>query len=476
MGTMNGTTNKAGISRRTFTGSLLAARTARAAALRPNVLLFLTDDESWLERSIYGWSKAPTPHFDRVAKEGVLFTHAYTSAPSCAPSRASLLTGRNFWELEQGAFIQAWLPAKFPVLPDLMEAGGYHAGFTGKGWGPGVLPPSGRKRNPAGNAYNRIKRSEREPGVSPIDYAANFEDFLEQRPQGKPFWFWAGPTEPHGPYGEDNYRKLARYGIAPESVKVPGFLADTPKTRRERENFTYELRHADEDLGRILKVLERRGELADTLVVVTSDNGTAIPRSKTNVYDWGVREPMAVMWPSGVKSGRVVEDFVNFVDFAPTMLDAAGLPAPASMSGRGFLDLLVSGKGGRVDASRGWTAAGLEWHGEFDPVSFAGRMIRDERYQYVVNYGKRPVELPGENGKERPREELYDCRGDPWQLKNLAGSAQQAAILQKLRGRLEDYQRRTRDPRVTGEMRIFERTRQYVQERKRKGYPGGNGM
>ena len=103
--------------------SVLQSHAAEGKPARPNVLTFLTDDESWLERSAYGWSKIPTPNFDRVAKPGVLFTHGYTSAPSCAPSRAALLTGRNFWELEQRAFIQAWLPSKFPVLPDMLEAG-----------------------------------------------------------------------------------------------------------------------------------------------------------------------------------------------------------------------------------------------------------------------------------------------------------------------------------------------------------------
>lgn len=466
----------AGLSRRSFAGGLLAGS---AGARRPNVLVYITDDESWLERRVYGWSKIATPHFERVAREGVLFTHAYTSAPSCAPSRASLLTGRNFWELEQGAFIQAWLPRKFRTLPELMEAGGYHAGFTGKGWGPGVLAPSGRPRNPAGDAYNRIRRAEPEEAINALDYAANFEDFLERRPRGAPFWFWAGSTEPHDPHAPDNWRKLSRYGIRAEDVRVPEQLKDTPGTRRQRENFTYELRTADEDLGRILKVLERSGELADTLVVVTSDNGTAIPRSKTNLYDWGVREPLAVMWPSRVKGGRVVDDFVNFADFAPTMLEAAGLERPAEMSGRSFLGVLESGKAGRVDRRRSWTAAGLEWHGEFDPVSFAGRMVREERYQYIVNFGRRPVELPGSDPTEmRPREELYDYRADPWATKNLAESRQHAGILAGLRARLQAYQKQTGDPRAAGAagtMEIFERTRAGVQERKRQGYPGVTG-
>ncbi len=490
-------------------GLAAGARLPAAAKPKPNIVVFLTDDESWLERSAYGWSKLPTPHFDRVAEQGVLFTRGYVSAPSCAPSRATLLTGRHFWELEEGAFIQAWLPTKFAVLPDLMEAGGYHAGYTGKGWGPGVPAPAGRKRNPAGDAYQTIRRKTREDAINDIDYAANFEDFLHRKPKEKPFWFWVGTTEPHGPYGRDNHRKLAKYGIGADDVKTPEFLPDTPGVRRERANFAYEVCHADEDLGRILDVLEKHNELHNTLLIVTSDNGTALPRSKANLQDWGIHVPMAMMWPSRVPAGRRVDDFVNFTDLAPTMLEAAGLAAPRQMSGRSILPILTSKRSGRVDRSRSWTAAGLEWHGEFDPVSLAARTIRDERYHYIVNYGTEPrmqldpaKRLPDSEYEKtartaplhallekhpnhpaikryiplladaRPREELYDCKEDPWELNNLAGSPRYAAIQQRLKRQLEDLQRRTRDPRITGDMRIFESTRQYVQERKRKGYGG----
>ena len=476
-----------------------------AVATRPNVVVYLTDDESWLERSAYGWSNLPTPHFDRVAREGVLFTRGYTSAPSCAPSRASLLTGRNFWELEQGAFIQAWLPAKFTTLPDLMEAGGYHAGHTAKGWGPGVIPPeSGRTRNPAGDAYNTLKRKTKEDGINPIDYAANFEAFLNQRKPGQPFWFWVGCTEPHTPCGKDNHQKLAsQHGLGLDAIKVPGFLPDTPGVRRSRANMLYEVCHADEDLGRILQALEDRGELANTLLIVTGDNGTQVLRSKTNVHDWGVRVPLAIMWPARVKGGRRVDDFVNFADLAPTMLAAAGLPVPASMSGRSIMNILTSSAAGRVDPSRGWTTAGIEWHGEDEDISLAARMIRDERYQYIVNYSTSPRrktapsrQLPdseyartAETGNEidlvtrhpnhpdvrrftelfvspRPREELYDCEADPWELRNLAALPEHAAVKARLKAQLEAYQRQTKDPRLTGDMAIFDQTRQFVLSRK----------
>jgi N-sulfoglucosamine sulfohydrolase len=487
-------------------GSCLHGATAET---RPNVVIFITDDESWLERSAYGWSKIPTPNFDRVAREGVLFNRAYTPAPSCAPSRASLLTGRNFWELEEGAFIQAWLPAKFPVLPDLMEAGGYHAGYTGKGWGPGLVPPAVRARNPAGTAFNRIQRGNREDGISTIDYAANFEAFLAARPAGAPFSFWVGCFEPHTPCSPDNHRKLEeKHGLGLDAITVPGFLPDTPGVRRERANMLYEICHADEDLGRILRILEDRGELEQTLLMVTADNGTQIPRSKANVYDWGVHVPLAIMWPAHVKPRRQVDDFVSFIDLAPTILEAAALSVPAEMSGRSILPLLFSGASGQVDPNRTWVAAGLEWHGELPPINRAARTIRDAGYQYIVNYGMgsiygtsnsqkhRPdsefattaetadaVELierhPGHPAvarfvplfqAHRPYEELYDCEADPWQLRNLADLAEFAGIKARLKAQLEAYQRLTQDPRITGDMAVFERTRALVEQRKRGGY------
>lgn len=490
---------------------LAAASTLYAAEskpARPNVLIFLTDDESWLERSAYGWSKLPTPNFDRVAKQGVLFTHGYTSAPSCAPSRASLLTGRNFWELEEGAFINAWLPAKFAVFPDLMQAGGYHTGYTGKGHGPSLIEPSGRTQNPAGKVVNNAKIKPAEAGIGPYDYPANFEAFLKAKPDGSPFFFWTGTTEPHTPCDPGNADKLkSKYGIGLEDIKVPDFLPDTPGVRRGRANMLYEVCRADEVLGRILKTLEKRGELDNTLIIVSSDNGTQVLRSKANIYDWGLRVPLTMMWPARVKAGRRVDDFVGFADLAPTILEAAGLPIPAEMSGRSALNVLLSDQAGRVDPARTFAVGGLEWHGELPPYNWAGRMIRDERYQYIINYSTGPrraltesFRLPDSDYEKsaltatesslvlkhpdhpevvryrhwlfdaRPADELYDCVADPFELKNLADSPEHAAVKARLKAQLEAYQRQTKDPRITGDMALFNKTRAFVEDRKRRGY------
>ncbi len=454
-----------------------------APASRPNIVVFITDDESWLERSAYGWSNLPTPNFDRVARQGALFTRCYTSAPSCAPSRAALLTGRNFWELEQGAFIQAWLPEKFPRLPDLLAAAGYHAGYTGKGWGPGIPPPGVQQRafrNPAGKAYNAHKRpkDQRSPGMSDFDYAANFEAFLKERSDGAPFYFWIGCVEPHDPIDKDNYKRLeARHGIKASDVKMPGFSRDTPESRRHRAGIWHELCRADDDLGRILGILEKRGELDNTIVLVTGDNGTAISFSKASPYDWGVHEPLAIMWPARMKPGRRVDDFVNFADMAPTILEAAGAPVPESMSGRSIMPLLLSEKSGRITPDRLWTVTGLEWHGQLPGYNSAARAIRDERYQYIVNYGIRsPSATPPNRGAPsslKPGEtweELYDCEADPWQLVNLAASPGHAGIKVRLKKQLYEYLLKTRDPRATGDMEIFNQTRALVETRKQNNY------
>jgi len=483
-------------------GALHAAETPKPA--KPNILIVINDDQSWLECSAYGNSSIRTPQFDRVARDGVLLTRGYTSAPSCAPSRAALLTGRNFWELEQGAFIQAWLPAKFPTLPELLESAGYHAGYTGKGWGPGVKEPTGKRADPAGKVWNGAKIKSPPDGISNIDYAANFAEFLDERPAGKPFYFWAGLIEPHHPHGKDNYKNP---GVSLDAIKVPGFLPDTPGVRRHRANYLHEVLYADETLGKLLNLLADRGELAHTLVIVTADNGTPVPRAKANVYDWGVRVPLAMMWSDRIPAGRTVDDFVNFADLAPTILDAAGLPVPASMSGRSVLNLLLSQSAGRVDPTRDFTVAGLEWHGDLPPYGQAARMIRDERFQYIVNYSEGPrfglregnqlpdsafgksaatldvVPLLSAHGGHpstrhfvpliqgpRPREELYDCSADPDQLRNLAGDPEFAEVKSRLRDRLEAYQLQTKDPRITGDMSLFSETLKFVQGRKSVGY------
>ena len=448
------------------------------AAERPNVLFFITDDESWLERSAYGWSTLPTPHFDRVAKEGVLFTNGFTSAPSCAPSRASVLTGRNFWELKQGAFIQAYLPKEFPVFTHLLAKNGYHVGNTHKVWGPGVYNKYSHGGT-GGAVYNKAKVPNPPPGITDNDYAANFELFLKDRKPGQPFFFWAGIFEPHGPFGPENYLRLEKeFGITLDQTPMPPYMEDTVSNRKHRANLLYEICYADLHLGRMLAHLERIGELDNTLIVVTSDNGTPVGAGnhyygKASPYDYGVHVPLAVMWPSRVSAGRTVTDFVAFADFAPTFLDVAGIQPPSSMSGRSMLPLLESKQSGRIDPERNFIVTGLEWHGEFDPVSRSSRSIRDDRYAYIIRYNnvdEAGAPLGNEQAIKPAKVEFYDLKNDPWQMNNLVDDPTFAKEVERLGAKLRQIGMQTGDPRVTGEMYLFRQARQYVQTRKRLGY------
>lgn len=459
---------------------------AKQASSRPNILVFMTDDESWLERSAYGWSNLPTPNFDRVAREGVLFTNAYTSAPSCAPSRASFLTGRNFWELEAGAFIQAHLPKRFPVYPALLANHGYVVGQTGKVWGPGTHPKNvgwPDELVPGSNYMDReIPTSQQNESLSVTDYAANFADFLEQRDSQKPFCFFAGTHEPHLAWDPDNHKRLkSEFGFDVDDVKVPEMVEDTPETRLTRANFLYEICYADRQLGEMLDSLEERGLLANTLVVVTSDNGTSIASGganshlvgKASHYEWGTHEPLAIMWPAKVPAGRTVTDFVNFADFAPTFLSTAGVDVPPAMTGRSLLPLLLTDREGRIEPTRNAVYTGLEWHGEMDPISKSFRAIRGDDFYYAAMYDNVDQQgnpLNDDSATKPANEALYDVKNDPWQLKNLAADPEYASQKQNMADRMRMYGLETSDPRATGDMGLFRDLRHYVQERKKLGY------
>src|ERR1051326_2014867 len=146
----------------------------KAPPARPNLLFFLADDWAWPHAGAYGDKVVRTPNFDRVAREGVLFTHAFSAAPSCTPSRAAMLTGQAPHRLAEGGNLNGFLPKEFPVYPELLEQAGYVVGLSGKGWGPGNFRAGGRTRNPAGPSFK------------------NFEEFLKVVPADKPFCFWFG--------------------------------------------------------------------------------------------------------------------------------------------------------------------------------------------------------------------------------------------------------------------------------------------
>ncbi len=480
--------------------SALPGSWARASD-RPNVLVAISDDQSFPHASAYGYQAIETPAFDRVARQGVLFRNAFTPAPGCSPMRAAFLTGRYLWQIEHAGTHASSFPSTYQVYPQRLEAAGYFVGATGKAWGPGNWQASGRERNPAGPNFSK-KTLQAPPGIRKTDYAANFADFLQQRPAGQPFCFWYGGSEPHRTFKKGIGRE---HGLDPKKVVVPPFLPDTPEIRDDILDYCFEIQWFDQHLARMLQTLEESGELNNTLVIVTSDNGMAFPRAKANCYEYGIHMPLAISWPARVPGGRTVDDLVNLIDLTATIYEAADVPPPTDhpLAGRSVMNVLTSTAEGSVDATRNAVFAGRERHSSsrYRSLSYPQRCLRTPQYLYIYNF--RPERWPAgapskfnrvryaEDGSiveaqlgpdhggyhdidacpslsflidrrndpliskffhlaidRRPAEELFDIRADPGCLNNLASDADHAAVKQQLHDQLFDQLRKTADPRV----------------------------
>ena len=278
-----------------------------ASAARPNILIAIADDQSYPHTSAYGDPAIKTPAFDRVAKAGVLFRNAFTPAPGCSPMRAAFLTGREIWQIREAGTHASFFPRDLPVFPEQLAESGYHVGMTGKGWGPGKAPDW--PHNPAGKSYaNRKNKAPK--GISSNDYAANFADFLNARKGDEPFCFWFGGSEPHRTY-EPGIG--AKNGIDPSKINMPPFLPGSDTVRSDVADYMFEIQWFDSHLQKMLDQLQQLGELENTLVIVTSDNGMPFPRAKANLYEYGIHMPLAIAWPAKIRAGQDSDDLVSLI-------------------------------------------------------------------------------------------------------------------------------------------------------------------
>ncbi len=471
---------------------------------RPNILFVISDDQSYPHASIYGESWVNTPTFDRIAREGVLFHNAFAASPGCSPSRAAILTGNYPWQLEDAGTHASEFPAHYTVYPDILEDMGYKVGYTQKGWGPGNWQVSGRERNPAGDAYQEHKLEPPTSGISNTDYAANFDQFLADRENGQPFSFWFGASEPHRVFEEGSGLDA---GKDPSTVNVPAFLPDTPEIRSDLLDYALEIEWFDQQLGKMIGRLEEMGELDNTIIVVTSDNGMSFPRAKANLYEYGFHVPLAIRWADQVKGGRSIDDLISLTDLAPTFLEAASgggfdkLKTDHPMEGKSLMNILLNDGSGRLDSERKGVFSARERHSSsrWNNLTYPQRAIRTERFLYTRNFkperwpagAPQKYEDDGNLGpmhgayhdidacptldflienrenpdikpyfemavQKRPSEEFFDMEKDPYCLNNLAEDPDYQDELRIHRRLLGGYLMETGDPRVTGSGDIYE--------------------
>ena len=509
-----------------FTATIFNA--TAAAAKRPNVLFFFADDMGRygsLYQHLDGKGTVndliKTPNIDRIAREGVLFKNAHVCAPSCTPCRSSLLSGQYFWRTGRAAILQGavWDP-KIPAFPLLLKEAGYHIGKSFKVWSPGspadapygeqahAFQQSGSRVNQFSETVTQLvaggKEIEAAKAEIYAEVAGNFDAFIAARPEGQPFCYWYGPTNVHRKWTKGSAKAL--WGMDPEQLKgkMPSFLPDVPEVREDLADYFGEIMAFDACIGVHLKKLEAMGELDNTLVVVSGDHGApGFPHGKCNLYDFGTHVTLAVRG-AGTVAGRVVDDFVNLMDLAPTFLEAAHLTPPAVMTGRSLMPLLKSSKSGQIDPERNYVITGRERHVESARegyLPYPQRALRTADYLYILNF--KPDRMPmgdagnmdagvtaltenthvsfadmdssptkawliGERNNPqwkqqfdwafalRPEEELYAISKDPFEVHNVAQDPDYATIRDQMRERLMAELTKTEDPRVKNGGAFFE--------------------
>lgn len=434
--------------------------------VRPNIVLLMSDNHSWNHLGCYGDPVVKTPNIDSLAKQGIRFTNAFCSAPSCTPARASMLTGQDIWRLEEGANLWGTLPSKFKVYTEMLEEAGYLVGFQGKGWGPGNYEAGGWDRNPAGVSFD------------------SFQEFYSKREIGQPFTYWFSSRNPHRPYVVDSNE----VGIDLASIQVPSYLPDNDAVRKDIADYYAEIQSFDKEVGSFIRLLEENGEMENTLIIVCSDNGWQMPRGLANLYEFGTKIPMIITMPERFIGDRVVDDFVSLNDLAPTFLELADIAVPEEMNAKSLVNILESKSSGIIEPDRDFMVTARERHAfvRKGGAGYGGRSLITKDFLYIRNYeaeqwpaGDPPLygdvdahmlhypsptkeymlknrekegvrELFGLSFEKRPAEELYDLRNDPDQMKNVADLADYQKTKEMLAEKLESYLSSTGDPRVVG--------------------------
>jgi len=511
----------------------LALHVHAAETNRFNILFCFADDWGRYASCYARLETAPslnqvirTPNIDRVAREGVMFRNAFVPAPSCTPCRSALLSGRYWWNTGRGAILQgAVWDASIPSFPLLLRDAGYHIGKSYKVWSPGTpadAPFGGQQfaYEKAGRAPNNFSEEAtrmilqgksvaeaRETILAQV--RGNFDAFLAGRKTGQPWLYWFGPTTTHRTWIKGSGKKL--WGLDPESLlgKLPQALPDVPEVREDVADYLGECQAYDAYIGVLLKRLEESGELERTLIVVSGDHGMpGVPDGKCNLYDLGTAVALIARWP-GALGGRIVDDFVNLLDLAPTFMEVGGAKIPESVNGRSLIPQLNSAKNEQIDPARTYVVTGRERHvgaAREENLPYPMRALRTKDFLYVRNFAPErwPMGAPyaatetsapaaaeletntrvafadmdGSPTKawlvahrheaqgrtfyerafgKRPAEELYDLRRDPQQTKNVAGDKAYLAEKNDLARRLMNVLTDTRDPRVTGDRMKFER-------------------
>lgn len=464
---------------------------------RPNIVLFVSDDHGQ-DAGCYGNPVVKTPHLDQLAREGTLYRHAFCTTASCSASRSVILSGlHNHANGQFGhahSFHHFFTYSSVRSLPVILAEHGYRTGRIGK-----------LHVQPAEVYRFEVELPSAQGHRNPVRMAENCRQFVADR--RAPFFLYFCPTDPHrsGQKVTDHPERPDAFGNGPayagvtevvydpREVIVPPWMPDNAASRAELAQYYQSVSRIDQGLGRLIQVLKETGQYENTLLIYTSDNGAAMPGSKTTLYEPGMRLPLVVRSPAAQRRGLVTSAMVSWVDFTPTILDFAGVrevlapPLVVGERGDGARKVAPSKPERRVRYAfhgrsfrttleqadpEGWNEVFASHTFHEITMYYPMRVIRTDRYKLILNLAH-PLPYPfasdifesatwqsvlgagpeGRYGKRRiadflhrPRYELYDLRNDPDELVNLAQKPEYAETFQDLSARLRAFQERTGDP------------------------------
>lgn len=429
---------------------------------KPNILLITVDDMSCDSVGVYGCKlKDTTPHMDQLAADGLRFDYAHVQVGNCYPSRNVMFSGRYPHNTGVEGFYQV-KPTSFPVLCDLMKAGGYYTAIRGKvshstpyqpyAWDDDLTTgPDGKKLH--------LKDV-------PSYHDCTLRGIEKARSAGKPFCLSINISDPHKPFWKPNDPHKASKVFSAKEVPIPGFLFDDPVVRAELALYYTSVRRADDAVGAILMALEKSGQSKNTIVIFLSDHGMPLPFAKTQLYHHSTRTPLIIKWPGVTKPGTVERGkMVSAVDLLPTMLDMAGLEHPKGFDGQSYVPTIKGQK--QLGGHSIFKVYNENSGGNRHPI----RAVQTKKYLYLFNpwSDDRNVFKTATHGTATHRqmlklapkdpylaarldmmlyrevEELYDVERDPDCLRNLVELPNHAATLRTMQGRMQEYMENSKD-------------------------------
>lgn len=430
----------------TFLITMIALPGLALAQEKPNIIFYITDDQSQQDAGIYGAEVVETPNMDRLASMGKTFNQAFIASPSCAPSRAALLTG--LMPARNGAEANHTYPdPDIPLLTEKMQENGYEVIAFGKV----AHGPMNEKSN--FDYYESVAKRG--------DYSGRVKEYLENNTTEKPLCILVGDHRPHVLWTD-------KMDYDPAEVDLPDYFIDTPETRRHRARYYTDITGMDRELGEVMELAEKRFD-DDYLFLFSSDHGAQWPFAKWNLYEAGIRVPLIAAWSGHIEPSTRTDAMVSWIDIFPTLLDLTGGTVPGDIDGRSFLPVLE----GETDTHREVIFTTHSGDGDFNVYPI--RSVRTDRYKYILNllpnfYHTNHSDINRYDGAGefwhswdriahssqeakaiedkyfvRPKEEFYDLQEDPTEQHNLINSEMHQETINELRNRLQQWMKEQGD-------------------------------